>query len=408
VRFAATWNTAFAALGANKARTALTSLGITIGISAVIALVAAGTGAKAKLDDALGSIGPNLVVAMAGAKTRSGLTVGGADGVFTREDAAAIRHQLRHLINGCSEVTQSRTFVGNGTGTYFTAFAGGMPEIKRIRRWEMLAGRFYDEGEVKRQDKVAVLGKTVADKLFPNIPSGQIVGKTIRAGDHRFSVVGILQPKGTNLIGADQDDVILIPITTLLRKVSNQEKCQLITVEARSTELVPQVREKMEKLLHSRHGIREGKEANYRVNSIREMAALAETFTGTLTILIYAIASVSLVVGGIGVMNIMLVSVTERTREIGIRMAVGARTVDVLNQFLTEAVILALFGGMIGIAVGAAGAYAIAQAAHWKFVVSPGSVLIAVATSAAVGIFFGFYPARKASLLDPIDALRYE
>jgi putative ABC transport system permease protein len=255
---------------------------------------------------------------------------------------------------------------------------------------------------------VVVLGKTVADKLFPNLQPQQIVDKTIRAGEHRFRVVGILQPKGTNLIGADQDDVMLVPMSTLLRKVMGTDKCQLITVEARSTDLVPKVKEEVERLLNARHNVRPGKEANYRVNSIREMASLAEIFTDTLTVLIYAIASVSLIVGGIGVMNIMLVSVTERTREIGIRMAVGARTRDVLNQFLTEAVILAMIGGLVGITLGAAAAWGIAEIAHWKFTVSPASVLVAVVTSAAVGIFFGYYPARKASLLDPIEALRYE
>ena len=403
-----TWDTAMHALSANKGRTALTSLGITIGIAAVIAMVSAGTGAKSKLDDALSTIGPNLIVAMSGVKTRSGLTIGGQDGVFNREDAAAIRSQLKPIINGCSEVTQARTLVGTGTGTYLTAFAGGVPEVKRIRRWEMLAGRFYTDEEDKRQDKVAVLGKTVADKLFPNTPYSQLINRTIRAGDHRFLVVGILSPKGTNLVGADQDDIILIPMSTLLRKVMGSDKCQIIITEARSAEYVDQVTEGVLRILNQRHGVKTGEQGNFRVNSIREMTRLAEILTGTLSMLIYAIASVSLIVGGIGVMNIMLVSVTERTREIGIRLAVGARTTDILNQFLTEAVILALFGGMIGIAVGAGSAFAIAQIANWQFMVSPESVWVAVAVSAAVGVFFGYYPARKASLLDPIDALRYE
>jgi putative ABC transport system permease protein len=406
--FWSTWNTALHALSANKGRTALTSLGITIGIAAVIAMVAAGTGAKAKLDDALGTIGPNMVVCMSGVKTRSGLTIGGQDGVFDRDDAAAIRSQLKPLINGCSEVTQARTLIGSGTGTYLTAFAGGVPEIKRIRRWELLAGRFYTEEEDKRQDKVAVLGRTVAEKLFPNTPPSKMLNKMVRAGDHRFSVVGILAPKGTNLVGADQDDIILIPMSTLLRKVTGSDKCQLIVIEARSTDLIDRVAEGTKRILLQRHGIKPGTEPNFRVNTIREMTALAEIFTGTLSMLIYAIASVSLVVGGIGVMNIMLVSVTERTREIGIRVAVGARTIDILNQFLTEAVILAMIGGLVGITVGAAAAFAIAEVAHWKFEVSPTSVWVAVAVSAAVGVFFGYYPARKASMLDPIDALRYE
>lgn len=395
------------ALSANKGRTALTSLGITIGIAAVIAMVAAGRGAKAKLDEGLGSIGPNLVVCLSGRTTRSGLRVGNSEGVFTRKDAEAIRQQLKGMINGCSEVSQLPVLAASETGTYFSAFAGGLPEVFRIRRWNFLAGRQYNDDEVNQQAKVAVLGRTVSDKLFPNLPPERVLGKTFRAFDQRFRVVGLLEPKGTSLIGADQDDIIMIPITTL-HKISGSDKCMLIVCEARTTELVPDVKARVEHILRQRHRVRREEDAEYRVNSIREMANLAVLFTNTLSVLIFAIASVSLVVGGIGIMNIMLVSVTERTREIGIRMAVGAKTSDVLNQFLTEAMILSLIGGGVGITLGAGAAWVIAHFAKWEFVISPSSVLVAVATSAAVGIFFGYYPARKASMLDPIEALRYE
>lgn len=404
MNFFATFDTAVNALSVNKGRTALTSLGITIGIAAVIAMVAAGTGAKAKLDEALGSIGPNLVVAMSGSQTRSGLRVK-AQPAFTQDDAEAVRRELAPFINGASEITQMPTLVSSETGTYMTALVGGVPEIFRIRRWKFKDGRPYNEEHVKRQDKVAVIGKTIADKLFPNVNP---VGKTLRANGHRFQVIGVLEPKGVSITGADQDDIIMIPISTLLRKVMGEDKSILLVAEARSTELVDEVAAGMDRILRARHRIRPGEDPDFTVNSIRDMASLAVIVTNTLSLLIFAIASISLVVGGIGVMNIMLVSVTERTREIGIRMAVGARTSDVLSQFLTEAVILALIGGGVGITLGAACAYAISLVAGWEFVISPTSVAVAVLTSAGVGIFFGFYPARKASMLDPIEALRYE
>lgn len=406
MNIASTFNTAMNALSANKGRTALTSLGITIGIAAVIAMVAAGRGAKSKLDDALGTIGPNLVVGMSGSTTKSGLRLSASEGgAFTRDDAQAVRRELGHLINGCSEITQAPTIASSEAASYPTALVGGVPEVFRIRRWKIGSGRFYTDEETKRQDKVAVIGSTVANKLFPNTNA---VGKTMRAGGQRFLVIGVLQSKGTAITGADQDDIIMIPISTLLRKVIGNDRCLLLVAEARSTELVDEVKVGMERILRARHHVRPGQEADFTINSIRDMASLALLFANTLTGLIFAIASISLVVGGIGVMNIMLVSVTERTREIGIRMAVGAKTRDVMGQFLTEAVILALIGGGIGITLGALCAWGIALVARWEFVISPASVLVAVLTSAGVGIFFGYYPARKASMLDPIEALRYE
>jgi putative ABC transport system permease protein len=326
---------------------------------------------------------------------------------FTRDDADAVRKQLAPMINGCSEVTQYPTVAKNGSVTHNSVFAGGVEEVFRIRRWKLAAGRFYNDHDVKSQSPVAILGATVARELFPNVRPEDIVGQRMRAGGLQFQIIGILQAKGATPAG-DQDDVIMVPITTLLRRVTGGNKCLLVLVEARSSSLVPKVKADMERILRVRHHIRPGEEADFHVKSMREYADLALIFANTLSGLIFAIASVSLVVGGIGVMNIMLVSVTERTREIGIRMAVGAKTTDILGQFLTEAVILALVGGGIGITLGAACAWAIAYIANWELLISPAAVLVAVATSAAVGIFFGYYPARKASLLDPIDALRYE
>lgn len=404
-----TISTALNALSINKGRTALTSLGITIGIAAVIAMVAAGRGAKSKIDSAFGSIGPNLVIASSGTTSTSGLKLT-ADPAFTRADANAIREQLGPLINGCSEVTQYPTIASNETGSHRSVFAGGVEEIFRIRRWKFLAGRAYNTQDDKRQSAVAVLGYTVAEKLFPNlvrVAPEKIIGQTIRASGQRWQVIGVLEPKGATPAG-DQDDIIMVPVTTLLRKVIGSTKCMLILVEARDTQLVEKVKNETIKILRSTHRVRDTEEADFSVKSMQEYSDLALMFANTLSLLILAIAFVSLVVGGIGVMNIMLVSVTERTREIGIRLAIGAKTRDVLGQFLSEAVVLALIGGMIGITLGSLAAWGIAILASWEFVISLPSVLIAVATSAGVGIFFGYYPARKASLLDPIDALRYE
>lgn len=407
MKLLSTFNTAAGALSVNQGRTALTSLGITIGIAAVIAMVSAGQGAQSEIDNIFGSIGPNLVVAFSGTTSSSGLRLITGP-VFTREEADAVRTGLRDLITGCSEVSQFQTSVSSKTNSTFTAVAGGVPEIFKIRRWKARAGRFYTADDVKRQSNVAILGKTVSDALFPNVKPEQIIGQYVRIGrQQRFQVIGLLDEKGSTPAG-DQDAIIMVPITTLLRKVMGTEKCALILAEARSSDLVDRVKEGMQKIIRLRHRIRSGEEDDFNVRPMREYANIANLITGTLRYLIFAIASISLVVGGIGVMNIMLVSVTERTREIGIRMAVGARTWDILGQFLIEAVILALIGGFIGIMLGTGAAWIIARYLAWTFVIDPGSVIVAVVTSAAVGIFFGFYPARKASLLDPIDALRYE
>ncbi len=400
--------TATGALLRNKSRTVLTSLGITIGIAAVIAMVSAGQGAQSRLDSAFGVIGPNLVIGFSGQKTKSGLNVNAGEGAFTQDDAAAIREELRSIIVGCSEVSQFPIMASSSTNNYGTALVGGVPEVFNIRRWKLRYGTPYTQENLKRQDKVCVLGSTVADKLFPN---SNPVDKPLRinwpGNSQTFRVIGVLEKKGATF-GNDQDDIIMTPMSTLLRKVMGTDKCQLLLIEARSTEYVPEVERQVERILRERQRLKPNDTANFRIQSMQEYANIASLLTSTLSALIYAIASISLLVGGIGVMNIMLVSVTERTREIGIRMAVGARPTDILAQFLTEAILLALFGGAIGISLGVLCSYLIAWKLGWAFIITPGSVLVAFATSAAVGIFFGFYPARKASMLDPIESLRYE
>lgn len=408
-----TFNTATNALSANKVRTALTSLGITIGIAAVIAMVSAGHGAKSKIDEAFGALGPNLVIGFSGSTTTTGLRVGAdAGGAFTREDADAIRMKLKGLINGCSEVSQWPTEASTESGSHKTVFAGGTPDVFKMRRWTLREfpngprGRFYTDAEVKSEASVCVIGDTVASKLFPYVNP---VGKTLRTREgNQFRVIGVLDPKGTSFTGGDQDDCIMIPVTTLMKRVSGKDHAMLLIAEARSSDLTNVVKQRMTEIIRRQHHIRPGQDDDFYVNTLREYASMAELFTKTLSGLIFAIASISLIVGGIGVMNIMLVSVTERTREIGIRLAVGARTKDVLGQFLAEAVILAMIGGLIGITLGSGIAWIISYFAKWEFVITPESVLAAALTSAAVGIFFGFYPARKASMLDPIECLRYE
>lgn len=403
-----TLSTALNALSVNKGRTALTSLGITIGIAAVIAMVAAGRGAKSKIDSAFGSIGPNLVIASSGTTSTSGLKLT-AEPSFTRDDVEAIRSRIGPLINGCSEVTQFPTIAANKTGSHRSVFAGGVEEIFRIRRWKLRAGRFYNNQDDKRQSLVAVLGHTVAEKLFPNlihIAPEKIIGQSIRASGQQFQVIGVLEPKGSTPAG-DQDDIIMVPITTLLRKVMGTNKCMLILVEARSTELVEKVKTETEKILQVTHRIRPGEEPDFSVKSMQEYSDLALMFANTLSLLILAIAFVSLVVGGIGVMNIMLVSVTERTREIGVRMATGARRMNILTQFNAEALAICTLGGLIGVALG--------LAVTWTFgffgrpvVFSPEPVLLAFFCAFATGLLFGYLPARKAADLDPVVALAAE
>jgi putative ABC transport system permease protein len=401
---------ALSALLVNKGRSMLTSLGIVIGISAVIAMVSAGSGARSKLDERLDSVGKNLILIRPGARTQQGIVTDSVP--LTSEDAAAIRKQLKPLLVGVAESRMTQRMVTTRYGNHGTVLVGSTPDLEKIRNWKMAAGRFYNDEDVKRWAPVCLIGKTVTEKLFPGKPNP--VGQTITVGLVRLRVVGLLASKGRSPTGADQDDQIFLPITTLEHhlgsegRVAGEGRIALILASTHSENMVDQAKNDIKRILRERHHIKPGAQEDFDVSSVAEMAELAVILTNTMQLLIAIIASISLVVGGIGIMNIMLVSVTERTREIGIRMAIGATPADVLIQFLIEAVVLALAGGIIGISAGIGGAFGLAELASWPVKIQGEVILLAFGVAAGVGIFFGYYPALKASRLDPIDALRYE
>jgi putative ABC transport system permease protein len=395
---------ALEALLVNKGRSVLTSLGIVIGISAVIAMVSAGSGARQKLDERLETVGKNLILVRAGARTQQGLV---ADFVpLTRDDAEAIRKEVGSLLVGAAVVQTTQRLALTRTGKWPTDVVGVTPDLQRIRNWQVVEGRYVAEDDVKKMALVCLLGQTVRRKLFPGNPHP--LGEWIRVDRLQLRVIGVLGAKGRSPTGADQDNQVFVPITTLQRRLVGEERIGLILAAAQSEAVIDRAKAEIVGVMRQRHHIKPGAPDDFDVSTVREMAQLAEVLATTLTILVGIIASISLVVGGIGIMNIMLVSVTERTREIGIRMAVGATSADVLSQFLIEATVLALVGGLLGITLGISAASGLAYVAQWPIVLSPFIVGLAFLVSAAVGIFFGYYPAFKASRLDPIEALRYE
>jgi putative ABC transport system permease protein len=394
---------ALTALLVNKGRSTLTSLGIVIGVSAVIAMVSAGGSAREKLDERLENVGKNLILIRAGAQTQSG-TLADLKPLAT-EDAAVIRKQLAHLLIGVAEVQITQRVASTRTQNHPTMIVGSSPDMKHVRRWHMEYGRFYDEDDLKKQAAVCMLGQTARKKLFPDNPNP--VGQLVRVDRLLLRVIGVMAGKGRSPTGGDQDDQIFVPITTLQRKIVGDERISLILTAVRAQQQIDHAKEEIARVLREKHRVKPGSE-DFDVSSVQEMAELAVILTKTMQILIGVIASISLVVGGIGIMNIMLVSVTERTREIGIRMAVGATSFDVLIQFLIEAVVLSLIGGIIGILLGIGGAVALAYWIGWPLLIDPSIVFLAFLVSGGVGVFFGYYPALKAARLDPIDALRYE
>ena len=386
-------------------RSGLTMLGIIIGVAAVIAMVAIGTGAKEQVASSIAQIGQNTVLVMSGAGSRGGVRGGwGSSPTLTRQDYEAIRKEIPGVIRATPDVRKNAQVMA-GNQNVNTTVNGAGEDYAEIRAWEFLEGGNFSAADVKASAKVAILGQTVATNLFGDASP---VGQVVRIQNAPYVVVGLLKPKGMSMMGSDQDDVVLVPWTSALVRLTGTDSFRSITVQAESAEQVEAVMEDLSALLRQRHRIRDGAEDDFHVRSQQEIMEMATSTAQTMTLLLAAIAGVSLLVGGIGIMNIMLVSVTERTREIGVRMAVGARGGDILLQFLVEAVVLSVGGGLIGIGLGEGIAQIVSAKLGWNTLVSPESVALAFVFSAAIGIFFGFYPARKAAGLDPIEALRYE
>ena len=400
-----TFRVALLALLRNKMRTFLTMLGIIIGVGAVIAMVSIGNGAKAQIEAQIASLGQNVILILSGNMSRGGVRMGfGSSPTLTREDLAAIRREVTGIANSSPEMRNGMQ-VTAGNQNANTTVMGVDVEYLDVRAWPLESGAMFGEQDVRNATKVALIGNTAARSLFDE---SDPVGQTVRIKNVPFTIVGRLASKGMSMMGSDQDDVIVVPYTTAMIRLSGGTAFRAIHVKAVNAAAAGEVQSQVVSLLRQRHKIREGGDDDFFVRTQEEIAQTATATTRVMTILLGSIAGVSLLVGGIGIMNIMLVSVTERTREIGIRMAVGARGRDILLQFLTEAMTLSILGGGIGVLLGVGASNLIAMNTEWKTMTSTSSVVLAFVFSAAVGIFFGYYPARKAARLDPIEALRYE
>jgi putative ABC transport system permease protein len=406
MRLLMTLRIAFKALFRNKLRSSLTMLGMIIGVAAVIAMVALATGARSTIESQIRAAGTNLVYVMAGNFQTGGVRMGsGAANTLTVEDALAVREEVPGIQYFAISV-QTRAQVIAGNQNWPTRITGTDVELPMIRSWAVQHGAFFTPQDVGSAAKVAVLGSVVRDVLFGE--GADPTGQTIRIRNQPFKVVGVMSSKGQGTGGEDQDDAVYVPYTTVQKKLLGITHIHGMTISAVSAGAVAGVADGVTTLLRQRHQIYQGDADDFMVRTLEEMAAVRTESTRTMGALLASIAGVSLIVGGIGIMNIMLVSVTERTREIGLRMALGARGRDVLLQFLVEAVVLSLVGGLAGIALGVTVSTALTRVLTWPTTISPEAVMLAFACSAVTGIFFGFYPARKAARLDPIDALRFE
>ena len=388
----------------NKLRSFLTMLGIVIGVGCVIAVVAIGNGATKSVENVINSLGTNYIMLFPGAVTQSGARLFTGNSTLTPEDADAIKAECPAVAYVCPTVRSAGQVVA-GELNWGTSIQGVSTDYPLIRSWNVEQGDFFTDQDVKSSAKVCVLGATPAENLFP---SGNAPGQVVRIKNVPFKVVGVLERKGGNMMGQDQDDTVVAPYTTVMKRLSGKTKIDMIQISAAAPNLVQEAQTQIEAVLRQRHRIPPGGDSDFQMRSQEEIAQTQAQSMGTLKNLLMIIAFVSLLIGGIGIMNIMLVSVTERTREIGIRMAIGAKGRHILLQFLFEAVTLAIVGGLMGVALGVGASALVRRAAGWPIVVTPESVALSFGVAACVGIFFGFYPARKASRLDPIDALRYE
>lgn len=392
---------AFRSIIANKMRTTLTMLGVIIGVGAIIAMISLGEGAKKRVTESISRIGTNLLRVRPGA-ARLGYIASGSVETLTTEDAREMKQLAGVKLVSPSVNNMGMLKYANKNAT--TLVRGTMPDFVGINNFTLAAGRYFNDREIKLFKKVAILGTTVKDELFGE---GVAVGKNIRIEGHNFRIIGVMEPKGQTS-WRDPDDQVFVPVTTSQKRLFTQDFVNDVYIQVEFIEEIPFVKESIEKLLRVRHRIPEGVESDFNIRDYTEFIQTWKETTQTFTVLLAGIAAVSLLVGGIGVMNIMLVSVTERTREIGIRMAVGARRKDILGQFLIETLVITVTGGAIGIGLGAALASLISYMGEWETIITPFSITLAFMFAVFVGLVFGIYPARKASRMDPIEALRYE
>jgi putative ABC transport system permease protein len=405
IRPARTARLALRALRRNKLRSSLTGLGIIIGVAAVVAMVAIGNGARASIESKVSSLGQNLLLVFAGSSRGGGVNGGlGSASTLTLADAEAMGKEVPDVIAVSPEVRTAGQAIANGRN-WSTQISGESAQYLSIRSWDVAAGTMFTDRDVRTAAKVAVIGSKTASQLFG---AENPVGRVVRVKSIPFVIIGLLASKGAGMGGNNQDDILIVPYTTAMKRLTGDKSLKSVNLEISGSDRMATAQEQITNLLRQRHNLPADKDDDFSILNQKEIADTVGTISTVITLLLGSVAGISLLVGGIGIMNIMLVSVTERTREIGIRIAVGAQPQDILLQFLIEAVTLSLIGGTIGVLIGFGASRLASLMVGFDAVVSPGSVLLAFSVSAAIGIFFGFYPARRAAAMDPIEALRYE